>query len=199
MKKIFILSLMTVSLFAGGEIKEEKSVFMDNHFLYLSGGLTNNNIDNKLFPGDTFKKGALDDKGSIFELGVGYQFNKNLFSTVFYQREDLDIVSKDNALISLNYQFSDLFLKPYIGAITGYSHLTWDEAPYDLQRDNKFDSDSFVYGGQVGVEYFFTEKVSFFTKYELLFTDHKMDILEDRNTIEHNNVQNVQIGVRYEF
>jgi len=32
MKKIFMLSLMTVSLFAGGEIKDEKSVFMDNHF-----------------------------------------------------------------------------------------------------------------------------------------------------------------------
>lgn len=177
---------------------EDKSNFMEDHFLYLSGGLTNNSIDNKLTEGQ-FSKGALDDKGSFLEAGVGYRFSQSIFSTVSFQKEKLDLIDKKNYLFSLNYQLNDTFLTPYLGAIGGYSDLKWNKPPYDLQDNNNFDSSSFVFGAQVGIEHSLTEKTKIFSSYQFIKSDHKMNILYELNTIEHNNNQNVQVGFKYEF
>jgi opacity protein-like surface antigen len=105
----------------------------------------------------------------------------------------------NNYFASINYQFSDIFLKPYIGLLAGFSQLEWDEAPYRLLPDDKFTSEFSMYGVQAGVEYDFTENWSIIGKYQYVTHDHHMDILRGRNTIDHNSAQNFLLGGRYAF
>jgi len=199
-----ILALMTFIAFgsisyAGGDIEPVEEESVPSWFVYLAGGGSSYDVSSKLTAPDTFVTGALDESAILFEGGVGYYFTSNIFATVAYQRSTLDIVHVNNYFASINYQFSDIFLKPYIGLLAGFSQLEWDEAPYRLLPDDKYTSEFAMYGLQAGVEYDFTENWSLFGKYQYIAHDHHMDILYGRNTIDHNSVQNFLLGVRYAF
>jgi len=197
---IFLLGNVS---YAGGDIELVTEVIVEetvpSWFVYVAGGGSSYDVSSKLTPHDTFTAGALDESGALFEGGVGYYFTQNIFATVAYQRSTLDIVYLNNYYASINYQFSDVFLKPYIGLLAGFSQLEWDESPYRLLQDNKFSSEFAMYGVQAGIEYDFTENWSLFGKYQYVSYDHHMDILWDRNTIDHNSAQNFLLGVRYAF
>jgi opacity protein-like surface antigen len=199
-----ILALMTLITFggisyAGGDIESVEEANVPSWFVYVAGGGSSYDVSSKLTAPDTFAQGTLDESATLFEAGLGYYFTPNIFTTATYQRSTLDIVHVNNYFVSINYQFSDIFLKPYIGLLAGLSQLEWDEAPYTLLPDEKFDSEFAMYGVQAGVEYDFTENWSLIGKYQYVAHDHHMDILRGRNTIAHNSAQNFLLGVRYAF
>jgi len=142
---------------------------------------------------------AQDDKGSLGEVGLGYKITDNLFTTLSLQRTMLDDADIDNAYVSLNYQFSDLMLKPYIGALVGYSKLKWSNAPYPAVINQDLTSTGLMFGGQAGLELSFNESLSVFTKYQYIQYDHELDIRSGATTLEHDNGHNILLGVQYAF
>jgi len=200
-----ILTLLILILFggishAGGDTApavEEESVPL--WFVYVAGGGSSYDVTSKLTSTDTFTPGTLDDSATLFEAGLGYYFMPNIFVTASYQRSTLDIVHLNNYFASISYQLSDIFLKPYIGILAGYSQLEWDKRPYRWLPDEKFISGFAMYGVQAGVEYDITENLSVIGKYQYIKHSHSMDILRGRNIIDHNSAQNFLLGVRYAF
>jgi len=181
------------------EIMEDS---VHNIFVYAAGGYASLDVTTHLTAGADLKKsGPLDDKGSLYEAGLGYRFTENIFTTLSFQRTGLDFADIDNIYVSINYQLSDIILKPYIGLIAGYSTLTWNTRPHVPHAigDEKLESTNDTYGVQVGLEHMFSEHWSLFAKYQYLKYDHVMDIDRAVTNIKHNSGQNILLGARYAF
>ena len=175
------------------------SIQENNFFVYIAGGASFLDIDSDIALNATLIEGALDDNGAVGEIGVGYRYSENIFTTLTAQRTMLDIADIDNFYASINYQFSDVTAKPYIGALLGYSQLTWTESPHVVVLNEDLTSDGLMYGFQAGFEQTLTENWILFAKYQFIKYDHLMDIRSSASTIEHNYGQNILIGVRYAF
>lgn len=181
-------------------MEEAKTIIKDNdYFVYGAVGGTALDVESSLAVGATFTDGTFDDRGSMFELGAGYRFNNNVFSTISIQRTTLDIVDIDNYYASINYQFSDVTAKPYIGVLLGYSRLKWSPRPHEMLINEKLISDDPMYGIQIGVEHTLRKDWSLFATYQLIKYDHLMDIQNGTNIIEHDGSKNLLLGVSYGF
>jgi opacity protein-like surface antigen len=209
MKRLLAINSMIVvytSLaFAGGGIipleqdfptKEHK---VKQWFIYVAGGKSSLDISTKLTLPDPLNDGALDDSGTLLEVGGGYRFSDNIFTTLAYQHTALDIVTIHNLYVSINYQFSDVIFKPYVGILGGYSQLVWDERPHPVLPSEDLSSESAMYGIQAGMEYRLNDRWNLFAKYQYIVYDHTMDIKQGGDIIDHNSANNILIGVRYAF
>ena len=165
-------------------------------FVFASGGGSFFSEEEK---GTSFIKGALDDKSAVFEVGLGYYFTKNIFTELAYQRSMLDIANVDSGYLSLNYQFSNTMLNPYIGIVGGYSRLKWSKRPHIMRISEDLTSASSLYGVQAGLKLPITDNFSLTVKYQYMKLDHLMNIRSGASSIKHNNVQNLLLGVKYEF
>ncbi len=202
------LALVVSASYAGGDFTQPVEQVIEtpvqqtqdtSFFVYIAGGASFLDIDSALSPNATFTDGTLDDTGGVGELGVGYRCSKNIFATVAAQRTWLDIADIDNFYASINYQFSNVTAKPYIGAMVGYSQLTWSEDPHVVVSNKDLISDGMIYGIQAGLEHDLTATWTLFAKYQFIKYDHSMDIRSSSSTIEHNYGQNIVTGVRYAF
>ncbi len=203
-----ILAALSSGCYAGGDIvapiepaiEEVITTVNDNdYFVYGAAGRATLDVESTLAVGTTFTNGTFDDRGAVFELGAGYRFNDNIFSTIALQRTKLDIVDIDNYYGSINYQFSDVTAKPYIGVLLGYSRLKWSPRPHEMLVNEKLTSDDPMYGIQIGVEHTFREDWSLFATYQLIKYDHLMDIQNGTHIIEHDGSKNLLLGVSYGF
>lgn len=171
-------------------------------FVYVSGGVDSVTVNDNIQNGVVVLPDMLNDSANVWEAGVGYRHSEDLFTTAFVQGDALDKVSIINFAASVNYRFSDLAVMPYVGAVVGYSKLTWDEIPVDttghINVESKLDADGMTFGLQAGAEYGLTDNFTLFGKYQFLTMDHLMEIFQTSD-ITHANLQNVQGGVRYEF
>jgi len=220
MKKITlavsVCMTLSIQAYAGGDMVAvepmmimpmiEEDIVPNDWFVYIAGGVSTLDVTSSvsstgrsnIFPD------SLDDKGSLVELGLGYRVSENVFTTLAGQRTNLDFVTLDTVYASLNYQFVDVMLKPYIGVLAGYSKLHWDTRPHTPHQINPFVEDltstAGVYGAQIGIEQTLNENWSLFGKYQYLkYNEHVMDIDETATTIEHNSAQNILGGIRYAF
>ncbi len=203
-----VISLLLISTLNAGNsstknrvlpLVEPIAVQDSNLFLYVAGGVSSVDVESHLSVGSTFMDGALDDSANVGEIGVGYRYNHNIFATLSAQRAMLDIADIDNFYVSVNYQLSDTTAKPYIGALIGYSQLTWSESPHLVVANEDLTSDGLMYGVQAGLEQELTENWTLFVKYQFIKYDHTIDIRSSSSTIEHNHGQNILIGGQYEF
>lgn len=180
--------------------KEASININDNdYFVYGATGRATLDMESSLTVGATFTDGTFDNHGNLFELGAGYRFNDNLFSTISLQRTTLDIADINNYYASINYQFSDVTAKPYIGVLLGYSRLKWSPRPHEMLVNEKLVSDDPMYGIQIGVEHTLKDDWSLFATYQLIKYDHLMDIKNGTHIIEHEGSKNLLLGVRYDF
>ncbi len=168
-------------------------------YIFAGGGVSFFGEEIKPREDTSFVRGALDDKSAAFEVGIGYNFTKNVFAEFAYQRAALDIANIDSGYISLNYQFSGMSLNPYIGILGGYSKLKWTKRPHRMLKNEKLTSKSSFYGLQTGIRFPISDNVSFTAKYQYIKLDHLIDIRNGAGSIEHNSVQNLLVGVEYGF
>ena len=162
-------------------------------FVYLSLGLSTitSDIDS------SSRNISLDEDGINIDLGVGYRFRDIVFSTLSYQRAIFNEVNIDNLYVSLNYQFSEIPLKPYVGVLIGFSQLEWSKYPISGTNVNDNKSTTLLGGLQLGIEYSFSDDWSIFGEYQILKNEHKTNILGDNLKIAFKN--NLNIGVYYKF
>ena len=203
MKKfiMFLGAVFTTVSFAGGTIIQDSYEYVkpykEKYFFNLAGGFTKFNIESKLSNG-SFNKGALDDKGYLLETGLGYSVNNKTFLEFNYQYNKWDIAKIHNFYTSINYKFNSP-LNLYTGFVLGYSKLKWSKRPYVVMLNEKLNSSSALFGIQIGSILKINKNIEANIKYQLLKSDHVMDIKNNTNSIKHNLQNNLVTGVRYAF
>jgi hypothetical protein len=174
------------------EIVKQQETQKKDLFVYLSQGLSTIATDFDSLSRDI----SLEDDGINIDLGLGYRSSEIVFSTLSYQRAIFDEVNIDNLYVSLNYQFRETPLNPYVGAIIGFSRLIWSKYPVSGTLVNDDESTTLLGGLQLGIEYSFSDW-SIFGEYQILKNEHYTNVLGYNLRISDQN--NLNIGVRYEF
>lgn len=206
------LSIFSINGYAGGgempieprepifDMPQTEIEFEGAPFLFLNGGGTIFSVDSSKEPRSRFDNSSFADKGGIIEIGVGYNFNKNLFSTLAYQAILFDESQMNNFYASINYKFDDDdLMNLYVGAIFGVSTLSWDKNIHLVLIDKDLKSESLMYGLQVGASKEIQENLSITAKYQVLKYTHELDIRQNRSNVEYSFGQNILTGVQYDF
>jgi hypothetical protein len=187
-KKKVVKQEIMMEEFIMPQLPQEKDLFV-----YLSLGLST--IDSDF---DSSSRNIYLDKNGInIDLGVGYRFRDIMFSTLSYQRAIFNEVNIDNLYVSLNYQFREIPLKPYVGVLIGLSRLVWSKYPVSGTNVNDNESITLLGGVQLGIEYSFSDYWSIFGEYQILINKQNTKILDDNLKITFQN--NLNIGVYYKF
>ncbi|VAY87986.1 hypothetical protein MNB_ARC-1_1258 [hydrothermal vent metagenome] len=140
--------------------------------------------------------------GVGFDIGVGYRYNKNIFSTLNIQQIPLPIGSIGNYYVSTNYIYSDTKYRPYIGMTIGYSTLTFDKSPFANTisvGQEELILNNLLYGIQLGLTKNIYDKMSLFAQYQYLTLNHILDINDGIAQTNYKSQQNLSLGIRYEF
>jgi len=210
MKRIVFISFLTTTfIFSNSSYDYEKvtnnnnnnnnveEVSLDKN-IYFEGGIgyssTSFNTDEL---SQSINDSSYDENGFSFDIGFGYEFSDNIFSTINYQRINLDSISFNNGYISLNYQFTDMDIKPFIGILGGYSNLTWTEDPIDNVNERDIKSNEYFFGAQIGVSYEINSNWDIYGKYQYNNIKHKTYIEDE--VVEHKNNNIFLFGFKYKI
>ncbi len=148
MKKVALLGLLSVAVMAG------------ESGLYVGGEISQTKECDKASDGDKFT-----NKSGAYGLSVGYYVNDNIRTYGFYQHLNRgDFAQPTKAYgAGADYLIGDSNLKPFIGAIVGYS----------TYKDGTYKQDGLAYGGQIGIDYKVTSTISVDAGYRYLISDSK--------------------------
>ena len=194
-----ILIILSYSSYAGGLTNGLNLTFKDKLFVYAAAGISQLDVDESLAPNTVLTSGALDNTGSIFEVGLGHRYNKKIFTTFSLQRNKLENANIHNIYGSVNYQLSTKKVKPFIGLLAGHSRLKWSTPPHQVRINKNLTSKGFMYGVQMGIEKKLQNNLSVFIKYQFIKNDHKIEIVDNKSNIRHNSEQNLLLGLQYSF
>jgi len=178
------------------EPKEEKGIYIALAAGYSLMGVTKDDIS-----GNVILNYELKDSGINYGAEIGYYFNNNIFISIDYQKTDLEEVSLNNAFTTLNYQFDEIYsFSPYIGAIAGYSTITWEKEPIDFAT-GKTSASSILGGLQVGsdISLYGGVSLSIFYRYLMMNNITNIETGTGKSKIEHNSEQNLNVGIKYNF
>jgi len=192
---LMICSLGSCLLFGNNY---QSDTILNQNFLYASVGQSSMELSNTINNNKIINKNFLDSKGEVVDIGMGIEHNNNIFSTVGVSFTSLDVVDIKDFYATVNYQFQNKSLTPYVGLLAGYSHLTWSTKPYVAQENKKSNSDKLTLGLQTGFKKNISENISFVGKYQFLKYGHKL-VLKNNNSdrISHNYAHKFLLGVEY--
>ena len=176
--------------------EQEKGIYIALAAGYSLMGVTKDDIS-----GNVTLNYELKDSGINYGAEIGYYFNNNIFISIDYQKTDLKDVSLNNAFTTLNYQFDEMYsFSPYIGAIAGYSTITWEKEPIDFAT-GKTSASSILGGLQVGsdISLYGGVSLSIFYRYLMMNNITNIETGTGKSKIEHNSEQNLNVGIKYNF
>jgi len=180
--------------------KTKKSTIEHTAFIGVSAGgaythITDSNENSTIVTSDP------DVDGLTYELEAGYYLTNNIYATLNYQYTHFDDVNFDNGFSSLNYRFDKLYdVYPYVGVIAGYSRMQWSKNPINSLSSDE-ESFSFIGGAQIGTEMFILRDLSLYIYYRYLFMEHttKLQVLSQEKEYIHDSLQNLNVGIKYNF
>jgi predicted porin len=143
---------------------------------------------------DKVLDGGLDDTGFSWELGLGVMLEEHIFATSFIQRSYLDRAEITNIGLGANYQFTN----SHIGLLGGRTILQWDSSPVNNTLSSNKTQKQIFFGCELGYDYHIVNRLSIYTKYQLMFLNHQSDI-NDNTAIKHSIQNNLTTGVKYAF
>jgi opacity protein-like surface antigen len=167
MKKIALLGLLSVAVMA------------NESGLYVGGEV------GKTHQEDVEYGVNITNNSTSYEINGGYYINQNSRAYAFYSYISKgDYASHTNVYgIGYDYLIGTSPLKPFVGAIVGYSTFT----------NNSFHMNGMAYGGQVGVDYSVNGKLSVDAGYKYLESNAK------EASSEAKNFSAFFIGAAYKF
>ena len=191
--------IFTFNSYAGGFTNGLNLTLDERLFVFAAVGTSKLDVGVSLASNATLSNGTLDESGGIGEIGAGYKYSEKIFTTLSLQENKLAIADIHNIYGSVNYQINTKNVKPFIGALVGHSRLKWSTPPHQVQLNRNLTSKSFMYGVQMGVEKEFHNNLSLFIKYQFIKHDHKLEVVDNTTSIEHNSEQNLLLGLQYLF
>ncbi|MDO9304287.1 MAG: outer membrane beta-barrel protein [Sulfuricurvum sp.] len=178
MKRIALLGLLSVAVMAnengfyvGGEVGTTHTKASD----IISGTATN------------YTSNRISEA-----LNAGYYLNQNSRAYVGYQHVNADMqknipASTNMYSVGYDYLFGTSTLKPFVGAILGYSTYT----------DGDFKVNGMVYGAQAGVDYKLNNNFSFDAGYRYLSSSAETTYSDNKSTMD--SFQTFFVGAYYKF
>ncbi|MCF6309552.1 MAG: porin family protein [Sulfurimonas sp.] len=133
------------------------------------------------------------DSGGSQTLKVGYYFDANSRTSVYYQNINVDGGDAANYGIGYDYLIGSSAIKPFVGGIIGYGTATDDSINADIS--------GLTFGGQVGVNYAFNENFSAEAGYRYMKSnmDDTVTVSGVDVKLEIDPISNWFIGVNYKF
>jgi len=183
------------------EKEEVKPPKHNSFFIGLTAGGTKLNFDEKDINGNLILDVKLKDIGTSYGVESGYNFNKNIFTTINYQRTELENIYFDSAFMTLNYRFDEIYyFSPYIGILGGFNLMSWKNTPIDSINKNS-SSSSYIGGLQIGSEIPISDKVKLYILYRYWMMEHINKIITSsaKKEIIYNSEQNIHLGIKYSF
>lgn len=193
------LIFSTFNCYAGGGLNLLGNIEKNKLSVFIAGGVAKADVDTSLASSITLSDGTLDDSGKLLEFGIGYQYNKNIYTTLAIQKSSFDTVDISNVYGSINYQHSFKKAHGFIGVLAGRSNLEWSSTPYPILTSSNLSSGSFIYGFQAGIKKQISKDYSLFIKYQHIEYDHIIELLNNTSNIEHDSSQNLLLGLSYSF
>lgn len=125
-------------------------------------------------------------------LNLGYYLNSSSRAYVAYQHVNSDMnkdIPESSNIYSAGYDylFGTSDLKPFVGAIIGYS----------TYKDGDFKVNGMAYGAQAGIEYKMSGKLSVDTGYRYLDSSAEATYSGDKSTMD--SFQTFFVGANYKF
>lgn len=148
MKRLALFGLLSVAVMAN------ESGF------YLAGDISKTKEEDKTSTGVIFT-----NKSTAYGFNIGYYLDANSRAYAFYQYISKgDFAQPTDAYgVGYDYLFGNSQLKPFVGAIVGYS----------IYKNGNYRQDGLAYGGQAGIDYKVNDNVSLDAGYRYLFSDSK--------------------------
>jgi len=180
-----------------------QSVSGDEGRFYIYGGVGASAFKVQSYlnnTGGSFDPDALKDKSTTGEIGMGYSINPDYSIETAYQRMNLTIANINNLNVAFNRYFtSGGTISPYIGIVAGFSSLTWSRKPHPIFVSSNLTSSSPMFGGQLGSDIKLTDNFFITAKYQYMYVNQKIDIQINKAGIQHSDMQNLMLGVKYAF
>ncbi len=122
-----------------------------------------------------------------------YYLNSNSRTYLEYQNIDSDDVIAGATTVGYDYLIGNGNVKPFIGAMLGFSSYTLDDHSVDL-------ADA-IYGAQAGVNYTLDKKVSLDARYKFIKSSMNESIVLSNTPInlKLDNISNLYFGINYNF
>jgi len=198
--------LLSSSIYAGGYvIPNTPSIFtekeINSYFISVSGGISQFKLNSSVtsLNSANFNPKSLDDTANVYSIDLGYYINKNYFLTLSFRQNMLDLADIYSISYGINYQFSDTFLKPYIGVFGGNGLLKWSSEPYKSIVSSSLDSKCTTYGAKVGLVYDISDNFSILTEYQYEVINYDLQLLGGTSYIQHKDNNSFTIGIKYAF
>jgi opacity protein-like surface antigen len=179
-------------------IDDSKTDIPSNYFTIFSIGYSKLSIDNSVGSG-VLENGALDDNNFIYDIGLGYKYNSDIFTTVNIARTTLDKLKLTNYYLSANYNLKIVGYSSYVGALVGYSGAKWTSSPIKDTLSSDLKLDSLLYGVQAGISKPLKDNLKLFAQYQFMILDHSLNVNNGVSKIKHKFQNNLIVGVKYEF
>lgn len=141
---------------------------------------------------------ALDNTAFIYDFGLGYRYDKSIFTTVNIARIPLDMVDITNFYLTINHQWVDIVYNPYIGGLLGFSEIVYTNNPILNTTSKDIKGTNYLVGMQVGIDKKIEKNIKGFIQYQIIKLNHKSNI-NATTSIEHNWQNNLFIGLRCDF
>lgn len=172
MKKLALFGLLSVAVMAN------ESGF------YLGGDISKTKEEDKTSTGVIYT-----NTSTAYGIDLGYYFDANTRAYAFYQYISKGDFAKptDAYGVGYDYLFGNAPLKPFIGAIVGYS----------VYKNGNYKQDGLAYGGQVGIDYKINSNISLDAGYRYLFSDAKYESATYQEETTH--FQAFFAGLNYKF
>jgi len=184
-------------------VQEDKKSFSKTRF-FLSANFGTSQIDiSNNIPNDQLNDNILDNKGSFYNLGFGYLYNEDLFTTLDYSLSKYGIFNINNFSSSFNYKlkgiFSDKTYYTYLGGVLGLSKFRFSKKPI---QNSIMKTSSIVepfYGLKFGLVKQINYRLYIIVNYDYLLTNHKIYLNQGISKIEYTNQNSISLGVHYAF
>lgn len=140
--------------------------------------------------------------GMSYGVAFGYMFSDRFWGSLGYGILGTGDITISNITSSLNYNFwQTKSLSLYVGALAGYSALSWNTPPQEGAPT--VGPSSYFAGAQLGVHYpFGLDGLSLFSSYSLTSFNLKTAIQDSQNNkgaIEQSMTHKIELGLQYNF
>ena len=109
-----------------------------------------------------------EDKGLTLNIGLGYHYSFDYFSTIDLDYKDYNDVRLYNYIVTLNKKLSD---SVYLGIIGGISNIELRKKQISLPLSDKYGKE-YLYGLQLGYEYLIQNNYSIYLQYRYSKAKH---------------------------
>ncbi|MCW8838161.1 MAG: hypothetical protein OQK11_05630 [Thiovulaceae bacterium] len=145
-----------------------------------------------------------NNSGINYLLKGTYSISDDLKVSLNYMRMDAKDLVFDNIYGSIGYQFAKLGnFVPQFSIALGLSALTWNASPLEeVSAGSNNDSESLLYGTELGITYKGYKNFSPFVQYHCMFMQHATNLTQDAgNTskLQHKTLHTLLFGIEYRF